>query len=410
MSVETQTTNSDLMAITSVREFLDCLPAANGASSGEFLYRGQADSSWRVDCSAVRRLADIRIKNLEEGPIKEALIGYLHSLLNDVSRYVGTCDELPPGCTQLHMLAQLQHFGAATGLIDFTLDPLKALWFASQGSPDKDGAVYILPRAGLRKIDELDARAHDVLKYFYDRANMWDNPPYVWEPKDIPGRTCYQQSVFIIGVPFVAPFRLSKCVIAKRAKEDLLRELQNDYDIREENLFADLPGFSQANSVSKYINADRTMNFWLKRLEDITDTHEKIGIHVVCGLAYSTIGDFDSAIHHSTEAIKLDPECVEIYRNRAHQLYLSGNLVKALADCDTAIRLHEDGSQDNASEEIASIYYLRGLIHQALGNDDQQYADTNKAFESGFKLYWDDEKFSFHPPPLSQYQILTDEE
>ncbi|MXX98072.1 MAG: FRG domain-containing protein [Rhodothermaceae bacterium] len=403
--------SSNLMAIHSVQEFLDCLPlAANGTPSGEFLYRGQADSSWRVDCSAVRRLVASQNKNLENGPIQQALVGYLHSLLSEVSRYVGTCAELPPGCTQLHVLAQLQHFGAATGLIDFTLDPLKALWFASQGSPDKDGAVYVLPRADLRKIDELDVRANDALSYFYGPANMWENPPYVWEPKNIPGRAFSQQSVFVIDVPFVAPFRLRKCVIAKRAKEELLRELQNEHDIHEENLFADLPGFSQANSASKYFNANRTTDFWLKRLDDITDNYKKVGAHVDCGVAYSAIRDLDSAIHHYTEAIKLDPECIGIYVNRAHELYSCGDLVKALADCNTAICLHGDGSQENGFKQIAQVYYLRGLIHRELGNEDQHYADINKAFESGFKLYWDDNNFSFHPPPLAQYQMLTDEE
>ncbi|MCY3595441.1 MAG: FRG domain-containing protein [Bacteroidetes bacterium] len=398
------------MAINSVREFLDCLPAANGCSSGEFLYRGQADSSWRVDCSAARRLVASQNKNLDQGPIEQALVGYLHSLLNEVSRYVGTCAELPPGCTELHMLAQLQHFGAATGLIDFTLDPLKALWFASQGLPDKDGAVYVLPRADLRKIDELDARAHNVLTYFHDLADVWDNPPYVWEPKNIPGRTFLQQSVFVIGVPFVAPFRLSKCVIAKRAKEELLKELRHDYGIREENLFADLPGFSQANSVSKYLNTNRTMNFWLKKLEDNMDGHSKMGVHLCCALAYSTFRDFDSAIHHYTEVIKLSPQNIAIYLNRAHQLYLRGDLDKALADCDTAIRLHGSSSQDNAPEKIAAVHYLKGLIHQTLGNNDQYQADTLKAIECGFKMYWDGRNFCFHPPNLAQYRMLTDEE
>ena len=178
---------------------------------------------------------------------------------------------------------------------------------------------------------------------------------YVWEPKNIPGRAYSQQSVFVIGVPFIAPFRLKKSVIAKRAKEELLKELQNDYDIHEENLFADLHGFSQANSVSKYFNTDRTLDFWLKRLKDITDNQEKIGAHVDCGMAYSALRDLDPAIHHYTEAINLDPECPGIYVNRAHELRSRGDLPKAMADCNSAIRIHEDGSRENASEDIAHL-------------------------------------------------------
>ena len=38
---------------------------------------------------------------------------------------------------------KLQHFGAATGLLDFTRDPLVALWLAC-GRNNCDGRVFIL--------------------------------------------------------------------------------------------------------------------------------------------------------------------------------------------------------------------------------------------------------------------------
>ena len=48
--------------------------------------------------------------------------------------------------SDLQLLAKLQHFGAATGLLDFTWSALVALWFATQ-SPSGllcDGKLFIV--------------------------------------------------------------------------------------------------------------------------------------------------------------------------------------------------------------------------------------------------------------------------
>ena len=47
--------------------------------------------------------------------------------------------------TPLQLLAKLQHFGAATGLLDFTHNPLVALWFACD-EPGHDGKVFFLSK------------------------------------------------------------------------------------------------------------------------------------------------------------------------------------------------------------------------------------------------------------------------
>lgn len=70
-------------SIFSIFEFLDV--AANNENTGRNqIYRGQADIEWRVDCSAVRRLAD----GSELGPtvIGHSLIAYTDNMMKQGPR------------------------------------------------------------------------------------------------------------------------------------------------------------------------------------------------------------------------------------------------------------------------------------------------------------------------------------
>jgi len=110
--------------ITSVAEFHEQLrQRATGAAV--FLYRGQAEAAWPVSCSAARRLTKDPADPLEIQNVSfRTLIGYLEFLIARAKMR----GFLPPGIDMtspdLELLAQLQHQGAATGLIDFTRDHL----------------------------------------------------------------------------------------------------------------------------------------------------------------------------------------------------------------------------------------------------------------------------------------------
>jgi hypothetical protein len=43
--------------------------------------------------------------------------------------------------SDLELLLELQHYGAATGLVDFSRDFLIALWFAAHDNKGKNGFV-----------------------------------------------------------------------------------------------------------------------------------------------------------------------------------------------------------------------------------------------------------------------------
>ena len=60
------------------------------------------------------------------------------SMLPVVQNYADETDD------EFGIMAELQHYGGATNLIDFTTDYFNALFFACDGSSDEDGRVILL--------------------------------------------------------------------------------------------------------------------------------------------------------------------------------------------------------------------------------------------------------------------------
>ena len=145
-------------AITSVVEFQTHLQELNSEEGG-YLYRGQADAAWKVHCSAARRLTENSVRPISEQLISHLLVGYLEYIIAKARLLNYLPPDFPKDSPDLELLAQLQHQGAATGLIDFTRHPLIALWFACNEHREKDGAVYLLPHSATAEVSsraELD--------------------------------------------------------------------------------------------------------------------------------------------------------------------------------------------------------------------------------------------------------------
>ena len=267
-----------------------------------FLYRGQADATWPVDCSAAQRLT--KNSAIETQLIRHLFVGYLDILIS-TTRMRGF---LPPGFSEsisdLELLAHLQHQGAATGLIDFTRQPLVALWFACHESLNTNGAIYVLDRSQTVEISKREDLENKTLQSIYAEDTLWS-----WEPSAHDNRMAAQSSVFVLGVPEIARTNMTELKVRAESKSDILTQLETMCDINEEELFADFPGYAVANASTKNFDVKRAIRYWQEQIELASeDESKKAKAHYNCGVAYHAIKDVKNAIEQYSEAIDRNPD------------------------------------------------------------------------------------------------------
>ena len=356
--------------VSSVAEFHAKLRKLGGETG--FLHRGQADAAWPVDCAAARRLKNNPAALIEEQLMSQLLVGYLEFLI-DRARMRGF---LPPdgfdqNSTDLELMAQLQHQGAATGLIDFTRQPLVALWFACNERREKNGAVYLLPRSHVEEMRRRDDTKKKIESLYAE------NKLRAWEVAALGNRIVAQSSILVFGLPEIASNVMKKIIIKGKNKRAVIAELDALYGVNEETLFSDFSGYAVANSSSKAFDVGQTISYWEEQIESAsgetekaTRATEKAKAHFQCGVAYSAIREHEKAIKHYDEAIQLNLRDPVAYNNRGVAKADLGKHQEAMADYDEAIRLNP---QD------ANAYNNRGNARQALGKREEAIADYDEA-------------------------------
>ncbi len=125
--------------------------------------------------------------------------------------------------TDLEILFMAQHYGIPTRLIDWTYNPLIALYFASQPNDNKDGKVYSIELHKSYNVEELDANyltINDILAI--------DSCKYV-VPHYVDRRYANQKSIFLMSnhpkKKFTFADREVTYIIKKESKKQILNDL-----------------------------------------------------------------------------------------------------------------------------------------------------------------------------------------
>ena len=390
---------------------------------GECAFRGQADSNWALHSAATRRLIGYfnGDENLTRAPQFPGIYATYHrAVLLEPARAQGLGNDAGQPLSDLQLLTKLQQNGAATGLIDFSWDPLVALWFACGGS-DSDGRVFILDlgdRGSFRRM-QFDERVDGVEEIFQHSENEMEQIFFEAAAQgDGAVRVLRQRGVFVIGRPKVPDEAVRTIEISRSDKEQIRQELEGQYDISERTLFADVQGFSTANGVQAPLREIGNAKFrWFRGNQywGKGDYCDAITLYDKCieldgdwseayyqrGNAKAEIGEFNEAREDYDMSLKFKERLFEVWKekeygsdlpallwpifyNRGNVRAASEDYIGAREDYDEAIRLIQ-----RTSRRVSALYYNRGNAHVHLGCLDDADRDFREAIDLGndYALY-----------------------
>ena len=346
---------------------------------GAHVFRGVSNEAYGIQASAYRRP--------EEGERSFEKFLYINRDLIREARLRGYGYDQKDGreLNPLEILAELQHFQAATCLIDFTHSAQIALFFACQPNSKEpaNGKVFAVrnqpPRFKEITPDLLEEKDIDAFLKDEEESQL-----YYWQPRYQNHRIIAQQSIFLFGKYEFEPD--DKRVIAEDSKKDILKELQNVSGITEDRLFPDFEGFARVRGTeapyteltpSDYKTRGRLAYERGEYKDAIADYDIAIDknpndaeTYYLRGLARKSLNQAEEAIGDFDDALRLDPEHTEAYYWRGDMKGGLKRYEEAIGDFDDVIRL---------DPEYTDIYYWRGVTKYFLERYEEAIGDFDDA-------------------------------
>ena len=391
--------------ISSLSEFIEWV---NQLGSQKYLFRGVPNKEYKIQASAYRRPK-------EDARNFERFLQINKHLIAD-ARLRGHGERDGRELGDLEILAQFQHFGAATCLIDFTHNAQIALYFAcqkdlkwekkSQDSDQKglkqekklqdsktppDGKVYAVRNDSLRFKKVTPDLLKEKIDYFlplYERKRQL----YHWEPGYQNNRIIAQQSIFVFGTDeLFGLYELDEseaCVIKESCKKEILIELERVSGITQAMLFPDFDGFARLHregepytepSASDYFDRAAQASGSAQYEEAILNYDkaieldpENFKIYEWRAVAKIQLGQNEEAIDDYSKMIKLYPGALTTYERRGKVLFSLKRYREAIADFSKMIELAPD---------FPFGYTRRGRARFELGQYQEAIADLDTAFQ-----------------------------
>ena len=379
----------------------------NQFNEGDYVFRGVPNKEYRIQASAYRRPE-------EDGRNFEKFLDINQGLIR-AAKQRGYDRKDGWEWSDLDILVELQHYGAATCLIDFSFSAQVALWFACRHFQKKDeksdlqninkpphGKVSViqLKRSKFTEItpDFMKGDEEKTIDYFLKESK--DSPHYYLKPMFQNNRIISQQSVLLFG-----NYELEadeECFIEGECKDKILTELERTSGYTEDRLFPDFEGFAWVNreaasytdpTYSTLIDFGESaiekeeVNEYEKALEYFSRAIQKdpnsIQAYNLRGRTYTSLERYDKAFEDFAKAENIDPDDAETYFNRGCLYQQQGQYSDAINNYDTAILKKED---------YGEAYYRRGQSKYDLGEAEEALADYERSLElqpnSPYVYYW----------------------
>jgi len=225
------------------------------------VYRGHADATWLLHSSAVRRF----------------LKTYGNDILNDKGKLCKLIDEYQKNhlikkmkekehkfqrkfkSSDMERLSILQHQGVATDLLDFTVNPKVALFFAceieSMDSDETNGKVIIFDLAcGVPlNTENYEKEEENIWEGSYEKIFFF-KPDTPVDPLGSYLQEIAQGSIFLICGPDVSNTHFKEVVTPSNAKIGIRNYYSKDEQFDrefQEDLYSSIQGFLRINSEKK---------------------------------------------------------------------------------------------------------------------------------------------------------------
>lgn len=401
------------------------------ASGGSFIFRGEPECYPEVSSGLYRqykedyderRDLDIEMEELDIGLVQQGI-------LKEAKSYTSEKDDF-------EILAEIQHYGGKTNLIDFTTDYLIALFFACDGFHGKDGRIILLSTSGrmsphIKKPRNLNARVTAQKSIFVQPPEGFIEPDdvviipyhlkpllldYLLEKQSLSSQTIYHDLQGFVRYQnhhqgaYAEHYKgaLFQVTERKKAIEHLTKAIELNPQLADAysergNIYADegeydlaIRDFSKALALvqpTSLIGAFTCSGLYSNRgyayaekgeLETAIKDYSR-SIHLMKdstaysnrGFIYSKLGDLDSAIRDYSEAIEIDPDSATAYHNRGSALLTKGSLDSAISDLSTALSMFYNMSE----REMASAHFKRGNAYYDKGDLSLAIQDFSKAIE-----------------------------
>ena len=257
----------------------------------------------------------------------------------------------------LELMANLQHQGTPTCLIDFSRSSLIALWFACQ--PSKDGkaaqnGIVVAVDAGdgdLVQADHMEKKMDFFFSGDEPRPKFW-----VWNPAQNQNvRINSQQSAFVLGRMAIEIAPECVCHIHAESKKEILEELRV-CGITDKSLFCDFDGF--ARTIGSVLSVKKSADDYYRTARRMHASGTKDDLHL--------------AVQYYDKALEMDASVKDGYFYRGSAKFSLGNLSGALTDADKAVEIDSDNIIN---------FWLRGIVKSASSDWLGAIADYGRAIE-----------------------------
>ena len=345
-------------ALSQIREKISEIEEES--ADGNYIYRGEPKYYPKVSSPLYREYeVDIEMEHLDIEVAQAQMVEEAKDyIIHDTDK-------------AFEILIQVQHHGGKTNLIDFTTDYLIALFFACDGFFDEPGRVILL--------GERAQRANRVLR-----------------PRHAINRVIGHKSVSAQPPKgFIDPEHYQKIEVSTSLKQSMLDYLEKYHGISTKTIYNDLHGFISNKGIHgrAYTQFYRGLTYhhnrkqYDKAIEHYSDAlklnPQLAAAYYNRGVAYNENGDYESAIADFTKAIQLKVDDAVAYTNRSIAYENTGEHARAIEDQNTATQLEPNLAQpdnnrtftDDEQEDVDPVLEAYNTAIQPSPNDAE--ADTN---------------------------------